>query len=320
VNWRPTATLASLKLRAELLGRARSFFAERHVMEVDTPALGRHAVTDVNIHSAQVALPGSRATLFLHSSPEYAMKRLLAAGSGDIYQIAHVFRGEESSRLHNAEFTLIEWYRCGFPMSRLMQEVAELSTALLGQMAAEPFIELSYSQAFQHTLGCEPLTTSEPQLRSLAIEHRLDAPLAARCSRDELLDWLMGSAVGPRLGSDRLCFVHRYPLSQAALARVDPDDARVALRFELYFRGIELANGFEELAEPAEQRARFEADRLERARRGLPQHAIDQELLDALAAGLPPVSGVALGFDRLLMLRLSASQISEVLPFPLDRA
>jgi lysyl-tRNA synthetase class 2 len=289
-------------------------------MEVDTPALVRHAVTDVNIHSAEVALPGSAAGLFLHTSPEYAMKRLLAAGSGDIYQIAHVFRGDESSRLHNAEFTLVEWYRCGFPMGRLMHEVAELSARLLGRMAGEAFLELSYSQAFEQMLGCEPLTASEQRLRALAIEHRLDPPLAARCSRDELLDWLMGSAVGPRLGLDRLCFVHRYPVSQAALARVDPDDARVALRFELYFRGVELANGFEELAEPAEQRARFEADRRERARRGLPQHAIDQPLLDALAAGLPPVSGVALGFDRLLMLRIAASEISQVLAFPLDRA
>jgi lysyl-tRNA synthetase class 2 len=321
VNWRPTATLPTLKLRADALRSAREFFAERRVLEVDSAALVRHAVTDVNIHSAQVMLPGSAEPLFLHTSPEYAMKRLLAAGSGDIYQIAHVFRGGESSRLHNAEFTLIEWYRCGFSMLELMQEVALLACRLLGLGPNdEGYEELSYSQAFQQHLGCEPLDAGEGQLRTLALQARLDPPLAERCSRDELLDWLMGSAVGPQLGHERLCFVHRYPLSQAALARVDPADRRVALRFELYRRGVELANGFEELADPIEQRERFEADRRERARRALPQPALDQALLQALAAGLPAVSGVALGFDRVLMQRIGASEIAEVLPFPLERA
>jgi lysyl-tRNA synthetase class 2 len=320
VSWRPSATPATLRTRADALRSAREFFAERQVMEVDTPALVRHAVTDVNIHSARVSLPGSPAPLYLHTSPEYAMKRLLAAGSGDIYQIAHVFRGDESSRLHNAEFTLIEWYRCGFGMSQLMQEVAALVTRLLGGTAAPPFTELTYQQAFRQALGCDPLHSDEAQLRILAIEHRLDPPLAQRCSRDELLDWLMGSVVGPGLGTHGLCFVHRYPVSQAALARIDPDNPQVALRFELYRDGIELANGFEELANAAEQRARFEADRRERLRRGLPAPEIDQALLEALTAGLPPVSGVALGFDRVLMQRIGASAISDVLPFPLDRA
>jgi lysyl-tRNA synthetase class 2 len=319
VNWRPTATLPTLALRAQALAMAREFFAERQVLEVDTPALVRHAVTDVNIHSAQVMLPGHPGPLFLHTSPEYAMKRLLAAGSGDIYQISHVFRGDETSRLHNAEFTLIEWYRCGWGMQQLMHEVAALVCRLLG-VAQGAATALSYIQAFQQFAGCDPLTASDDQLRSLAIEQHLDSALAGRCTRDELLDWLMGAAVGPRLGSEGLCFIHRYPVSQAALARIDPDDPRVALRFELYFHGTELANGFEELADPTEQQARFEADRQERLRRGLPAPDIDQALLDALASGLPPVSGVALGFDRVLMLRAGASAISEVLTFPLDRA
>jgi elongation factor P--(R)-beta-lysine ligase len=154
----------------------------------------------------------------------------------------------------------------------------------------------------------------------VAIAHQLDPQLAERCSRDELLDWLMGAAVGPRLGTDGLSFVYGYPAGQAALARLNADDPRVALRFELYYRGIELANGFEELADAAEQRARFEADREQRRRHALPAPEIDQALLQALAAGLPPVSGVALGFDRLLMLRAGASDISEVLAFPLERA
>jgi lysyl-tRNA synthetase class 2 len=205
-------------------------------------------------------------------------------------------------------------------MQQLMQEVAQLAAALLGLPAEAPFEALSYQQAFQRQLQCAPLTATDAALRTLAIGAALAPRLADDASRDELLDWLMGSAVGPRLGADRLCFVHSYPASQAALARLDPHDPRVALRFELYYRGLELANGFEELADAAEQRARFEADREQRRRRGLPVPDIDLALLAALAAGLPPVSGVALGFDRLLMLRSGASDISQVLAFTLERA
>jgi lysyl-tRNA synthetase class 2 len=320
MSWRPSAALETLQLRAQLLAATRRFFAARRVLEVDTPALVRYAVTDLHIHSAQVQLPGHCTPLYLHTSPEYAMKRLLAAGSGDIYQIAHVFRGDERSRQHNAEFTLIEWYRCGYSMQQLMQEVAQLAAALLGLPPEAPFEALSYQQAFQRQLQCAPLTATDAALRTLAIGAALAPRLADDASRDELLDWLMGSAVGPRLGADRLCFVHSYPASQAALARLDPHDPRVALRFELYYRGLELANGFEELADAAEQRARFEADREQRRRRGLPVPDIDLALLAALAAGLPPVSGVALGFDRLLMLRSGASDISQVLAFTLERA
>jgi lysyl-tRNA synthetase class 2 len=320
MNWAPGAALPTLRLRAELLAATRSFFAARGVLEVDTPALVRHAVTDRHIHSAQVQLPGHGAPLYLHTSPEYAMKRLLAAGSGDIFQIAHVFRGDERSALHNAEFTLVEWYRCGFSMQQLMDEVALLAGMLLALPPGSTYDAISYQQAFARELGCEPLTAPLDALRELAARHRLDQELCARCDRDQLLDWLMGSAVGPRLGAERLCFVHSYPASQAALARLDPDDARVARRFELYFRGIELANGFEELTDAGAQRARFEADREQRRQDRLPLPDIDQALLDALAAGLPAVAGVALGFDRLLMLRTGASDISAVLAFALERA
>jgi len=319
-EWRPTAPLPTLRLRAQLLGLARRFFAERHVLEVDTPALVRHAVTDLHIHSASVQLPGHAAPLYLHTSPEYAMKRLLAAGSGDIFQIARVFRGNESGRWHNAEFTLIEWYRCGFSMAQLMAEVAQLTRTLLAMAAQTPIEYLRYGQAFERELGIDPLHADDAALRTLAIAHRLDAQVACECDRDELLDWLMGSAVGPRLGAGGLCFVHHYPASQAALACLDPEDAGLALRFELYSQGVELANGFEELCEPAQQRARFERERQRRALAGLVAPAIDEGLLSALAAGLPAVAGVALGFDRLLMLRLGETSIERVLPFPLARA
>jgi len=320
VSWQPSASLATLRLRAATLATTRAFFAGRRVLEVDTPVMVRHAVTDVNIHSAQIQLPGHPAALYLHTSPEYAMKRLLAAGSGDIYQIAHVFRGDERSRLHNAEFTLIEWYRLGHSMQQLIREVAELTHLLLGLALATPYATHSYAEIFQIALGVDPLTASNADLRALTIAHKLEPQLAARCERDELLDWLMGTAIGPMLGKDGLCFIHHYPVSQAALARVDAADPRVALRFELYYRGVELANGFEELADAVEQRSRFLLDRQARARRGLPVPEIDQSLLDALTAGLPAVSGVALGFDRLLMLRTGAQQISEVLAFALERA
>jgi lysyl-tRNA synthetase class 2 len=320
MSWTPSAALPTLRLRAELLATTRSFFAARGVLEVDTPALVRHAVTDRHIHSAQVQLPGHGAPLYLHTSPEYAMKRLLAAGSGDIYQIAHVFRGDERSALHNAEFTLIEWYRCGFSMQQLIDEVALLAALLLDLPPGGAHEAISYQQAFERELACDPLTAPLPALHALAARHRLDQQLCARCDRDQLLDWLMGTAVGPRLGAERLCFVHSYPASQAALAQLDPDDPRVARRFELYFRGVELANGFEELTDAAAQRARFEADREQRRHDGLPLPEIDQGLLDALAAGLPAVAGVAVGFDRLLLLRIGASDISAVLAFALERA
>jgi lysyl-tRNA synthetase class 2 len=318
--WRPTAPLAALRLRAALLAQVRGFFSERGMLEVDTPSLVRHAVTDRHIHSARVELPGYGPPLYLHTSPEYAMKRLLAAGSGDIFQIAHVFRGSEHGRWHNAEFTLIEWYRCGYAMRQLMEEAARLTLTLLALPDETPVEYLRYRCAFERELSVDPLRAPDETLRSLAIARRLDRQLAERCDRDELLDWLMGSAVGPRLGRNGPCFVHHYPASQAALARIDPQDPRVALRFELYYRGVELANGFEELADCAQQRARFELDRAQRLAAGLPAPAIDEALLAALDAGLPPVSGVALGFDRLLMLRLGASSIEQVLPFALDRA
>jgi lysyl-tRNA synthetase class 2 len=238
VSWQPTASFEALRQRAEALTAVRRFFAARQVLEVQTPALVRHPVTDVHLHSAEVHLPGHSAALYLHTSPEYAMKRLLAAGSGDIYQIAQVFRGDESSRLHNPEFTLIEWYRCGHSMTQLMHEVAELTQLLLALPPGSPYEAVSYSQAFERELDCDPLQADETRLRQLAVSRGLTAALAARCQRDELLDWLMGCVLGPGLGLQQLCFVHRYPASQAALARIDPADPRVALRFELYSAGV----------------------------------------------------------------------------------
>jgi len=332
-TWRPTATRARLEQRASLLGRARRFFAARGVLEVDTPMLVNTAVTDVHIHSARAHLavaagsqvPDASHSYFLHTSPEYAMKRMLAAGSGDIFQICHVVRGLERGRLHNAEFTLIEWYRIGLRLDDLMSEVEALVRELLGVSGVRRAGErISYRAAFVRELGLDPFTAQLGELRSVAQQLGFTTAAAATSAdseqRDELLELLMAALVGPRLGRGALTFVHGYPATQAALARLDPHNPGTALRFELYCEGLELANGFHELASAAEQRARFEHDIEERRRRGLPTSPIDERLLAALAAGLPDCTGVALGFDRTLMLAAGATHIEEVLAFPTDRA
>jgi lysyl-tRNA synthetase class 2 len=323
-DWRPSATLDALRARAALLERAREFFAARSVLEVDTPLVVNFPVSDVHIASATVALgeertaSGTAPPLYLHTSPEYAMKRLLASGSGDIYQICHVVRGNERGRLHNPEFTLIEWYRLGFPLAALMDEVEALVRILLGEAHGPRRGErLTYREAFARELSLDPFTAPDATLLEAA--RRLGL-VSAAASRDELLEFLMGVGVGPRLGRGALTFVHGYPATQAALARPDPEDPRAALRFELYCEGVELANGFQELQSAPEQRARFERDNAERRRAGQPVRAPDERLLAALAAGLPDCAGVALGLDRTLMLALGAEHIDQVLGFPTGRA
>ncbi len=320
-DWRPGASLERLRQRAQMLAGIRAFFAEHGLLEVDTPQLVNYAVTDVNIHSAEVRWRGAgERPGYLHTSPEYAMKRLLAAGSGDIYQLCHVFRGEEQGALHNSEFMIVEWYRLGWKFEALMDEVDQLLRRQLGTAAGGPARYLSYEQAFLEALGLSPLTATDSALAECARACGFEADLIRRCERDEILDLLMASRIGPQLGRDAPVFVHRYPASQAALARLDPDDARVGLRFELYLRGVELANGFEELADPQEQRRRFAEDQRVRTARNLPVPAMDEYLLAALAAGLPPCAGVALGFDRLLMIASAAEDIAEVQAFSSARA
>jgi elongation factor P--(R)-beta-lysine ligase len=322
-DWRPSASREQLVARARLLARIREFFAARGVLEVDTPIIVNAPVSDVHIHSARVELtpaaPGSPpAHFFLHTSPEYAMKRLLAAGVGDIYQICHVARALESGRVHNPEFTLLEWYRIGFSLGQLMDEVELLVGGLLGSPAEASAERLSYREAFLRELALDPFEATTTQLAQAAAPLALSA--GAPLERDGYLELLMGSLIGPRLGKERLTFIYGYPASQAALARLDPADPRAAQRFELYARGIELANGFHELAVAAEQRARFAADNAARCRAGLPVQPLDERLLAALGSGLPDCAGVALGVDRLLMLASGASHIDQVLAFPTPRA
>ncbi len=321
-DWRPGATRQRLLQRAAMRTAMRTFFAERRALEVETPTVIGAPVTDLHLVSARVEL-GDGTPRWLHTSPEYAMKRLLAAGSGDIWQCCQVVRGgQERSRLHNPEFTLVEWYRTGGTLAAMAAETAAFVDALCVSVgaASRGFTVLEYCEALRRHAGVDPLADDEGALRAAAAQLGLDAATRRTASRDDLLDLLVALRVGPALGHGEWCALIRYPASQAALARLDPADPRLALRFELYGDGIELANGFEELLDPLEQRSRFDADNRARRARGLPELPPDERLLAALTAGLPGCAGVAVGFDRVAMLATGAQHIDEVLAFPLERA
>lgn len=323
-DWRPTAALDALKLRAELLAVARKYFADRGVLEVETPAFSTAGATDVHIESLLVDAPRLGLRGYLATSPEYPMKRLLAAGSGDIYQIARVFRDGESGRLHNAEFTLIEWYRIGFDADRLMNDVELLLAALLAARATgtawQQSIRLSYREAMRRYAGVDPFDDALDSFEAALRKRRIALPPGLGTARDAWLDLMMATIVGPELGRGGLCFIHDYPVSQAALARVRPGDPPTAERFEAYFEGVELANGFRELTDAAEQRARFVADQAVRQSADRASPPIDERMLAALESGLPECAGVALGFDRVVMIAAGAHSIDEVTAFPVSRA
>ncbi len=316
--WRPTASPAALRSRAQQLAFVRGFFAEREVLEVETPVLAQHGVTDVNLDgvAADVSAAG-RTGGWLQTSPEYHMKRLLAAGSGSIYQISKVFRNGERGRRHNPEFSMLEWYRLGYDDTALMAEVADLVCGWLG--CARP-MQVSYRDAMLAWAEVDPFEVNNQDLRRCC-EQWLEPDQIANLDRDGCLDLLMSFSVEPNLGRDTPEFIVGYPASQAALARVSEVDGHpVAHRFELYIDGLELCNGYWELVDASEQRRRFEADNRLRQQSGKPGMALDEAFLDAVEAGLPDCAGVALGLDRLLMLKLDARDIAEVLAFPFERA
>jgi lysyl-tRNA synthetase class 2 len=318
-DWRPTADVVTLRRRAAMLDATRRFFRDRNVLEVETPVVLSHTVTDVQLESLQLAANPPR---FLQTSPEYPMKRLLAAGSGDIFQICHAFRAGDRSRLHNPEFTMIEWYRLGFDLQSIMSETALLAGHLLqcaGQ-ATRPVEFIGYNEAFLRELGIDALDASQDALAAHSASCGLALQSIAGASRDDLLDFLVATRVGPRLGQGTLTCLHHFPASQASLAQLETGDPRTALRFELYADGMELANGYVELASSVEQQQRFAADQEERKRRGLSQPDMDPRLLAALGHGLPACAGVAMGFDRVAMLALGAPDIDAVMPFPWERA
>lgn len=322
-NWRPTADQAARHLRAQTLARLRQFFAERGVLEVETPLLSATGTVDPNIESFQTHYsgPGRDIPLYLATSPEFAMKRLLAAGSGPIYQICKAFRQGEAGSWHNPEFTLLEWYRPGFDHHRLMAEVDELLRGLAQERLALGGTEyLSYAEAFRRELGLDPHSAAITELQECAAGILGHALPDLGDERDAWLDLLMSHGVQPRLGLGRLTFIHDYPPSQAALARVRPGDPPLAERFELFCQGVELANGFHELTQAGEQRLRFQEEQKKRKKRYITNVPMDMHLLAALESGLPACSGVALGLDRFLLLLQGGTKLSEIMNFPIDRA
>lgn len=310
MNWKPCASIETLGARAEILISIRNFFNSRGFLEVETPLLCKTSVTDPFIQSIPAL-----ANHYLQTSPEYAMKRLLAANSGPIFQICKAFRRDELGRFHNPEFTMIEWYRPGFDHHELMNETDELLQLVLKKPAAQ---RKSYADIFIEYLNINPHFASLAELQALAREKNIS--VAAEISEpDTWLQLLMSEYIEPRIGQDRPCFIYDFPVSQAALARISPGNPQTASRFEVYYRGVELANGFHELQDADEQRKRFEKNREMRKELQLNDMKIDEFLLAALSHGLPDCAGVALGIDRLIMLALDADCISNVISFDFSK-
>ncbi len=313
-TWQPTASLAALQARAKLYSQIRQFFAQRQVLEVETPILSTACVPDVHIEPLITQVQTSELkAFFLHTSPELAMKRLLAADYGAIFQITKAFRDNEVGRWHNPEFSLLEWYRPNFTENDLMQEVDELLQFVL---ASSPFEYVKYCDLFEKKTGLHPLKSDLSTLQNYATQFNLvDVKIL---ERDACLQLIFSCQIEAQLGHNCPTVVTDYPATQAALARKKVDNPQLAARFEVYIQGVELANGFYELTDPIEQRQRFEQDLLKRRQLKQSIYPIDERFLAALEAGLPDCAGVALGLDRLLMLIIKAAHINEVLAFPID--
>ncbi|MGH8165638.1 MAG: EF-P lysine aminoacylase EpmA [Woeseiaceae bacterium] len=318
-NWRPSSPVQTAMRRARMLDTAHRFFTERNVLEVDTPLLSPTAVSDPHIESIRAELVVRPNTpYFLQTSPEYFMKRLLCAGYPDIFQICKAFRDGEAGNRHSPEFTLIEWYRRDFGLRQMMQETVDLVSALVDPRSVEfapKFVE--YRAAFEELAGVDPMRATFDALAEAAgADERLVESLGD--DRDAWLDLVLSIRVVPRFDSGRLTVLYHYPASQAALARLCADDASVADRFEVFFGDLELANGFVELRDADAQLRRFEADQVLRRKRGHPRRPLDQRLIAALRSGLPACAGVAVGFDRLLMINEMSEDIRRVQTFPFD--
>jgi len=311
-TWQPLSSVASASRRAAMLNRARAFFEERNILEVDTPMLSRFAVSDPHIESIEVALqldPGK--AWFLQTSPEYCMKRLLSAGYPDIYEICKVFRDAEAGRYHQPEFTMVEWYRLDFGLNDIMQDTLEFITTLVDAKRFDkaPML-LSHAEAFSEFAGIDSSTADiETLAAAAAADDQLKESLGDR--RDDWLDLILAEKISSKFPTDSLT-------AQAALARICPDDASVADRFEVFAGDLELANGYVELVDAKEQSSRFAADQSARNEAGKPQRPIDRAFIAALASGLPTCAGVSVGFDRVHMLNEGADNIRQVLSFAFE--
>lgn len=320
-SWQPTIAISNLKQRARLIQKLRTFFANRDILEVETPTLANHPVTDPHLTNFETRwfCPSQlkTQTLYLQTSPEYAMKRLLCAGSGSIYQICKAFRNEEHGRFHNAEFTILEWYRVNFDHWQLIDEVEAL---LIEVLQCPKATRTSYQQAFLSVLNIDPLSANLAELQACCTNLGYGNIANNESNPDTLLQLLFCEKIETTFDPDTPQIIYHFPASQAALAKLNKEDKRIAERFEVYFKGVELANGFHELSDPAEQQIRFEQDNALRSAMNLPSASTDKHLLQALEHGLPPCAGVALGVDRLLMIALGANHIEDVVSFTTPRA
>jgi lysyl-tRNA synthetase class 2 len=308
MTWRPSASLTIIQQRARVYRQIRAFFDARECLEVDTALLSPTTNTDANIESIKTSNLGQ--TFYLQTSPEFAMKRLLAAGSGSIYQIGHAFREGEKGRRHHPEFTLLEWYRIGFDYQQLIDEIERLIDEVSGEK--NHYQRVSYRQLVLDHIGID---IDKIELLSLRqkVDQLVSGTSSAALDIDQCLDLLVSLVIAPEIKG--YVFVYDYPVSQAALARVKASNSKVAERFELFYNGLELANGFSELCDSRQQRVRFEGDNNRRLAAGLEPYPIDELLLSALDSGLPECAGVAIGLDRLLMVLLGKNSIDQVLSF-----
>jgi len=313
-DWQTSASLGTIQKRAQMFYHIRAFFDVRDVLEVETPLLSKYCATEPNLHSFETRY--QHENYYLNTSPEFAMKRLLAEHKLPIYQLCKSFRVDELGPNHNPEFTLLEWYRPGFSLSQLMDELEQLINELLiGPIHIQ---RESYQGLFERHAGFNPHHVSAKQCRDCAQQHTIEQPVGLVDDVDEWLDWLLTQLILPALPNDQFTYIYDYPRSQCALARLHQNESAidVAARFELFYGEIELANGFDELTGVTEQENRFHAENLKRKQAYLPEAQIDKNFLAALEYGLPDCSGVAVGLDRLLMVCLKQKSISNVFAYP----
>jgi len=323
--WQSSLSWTNAKARAQIIQKIRHFFANKNIIEVETPLLSSGTTTDVHLEAFSTRykfLDDSNENhctpMYLQTSPEFAMKRLLASGYGCIYQITKAFRHEPYGRHHNPEFTMLEWYRIGFDHFDLMNEVSEL---LIDVLNCQPCIRMSYQEVFIKYLGIDPLEVSIDQLMTIINSKRkLEKWLEDETDIDTLLQFIFSEIIEPQIGIEAPYFIYHFPSSQASLSKISSIDARIAERFECYYRGMELVNGFNELTDGKQQELRFNNDNDNRASKGYPLMPIDNNLINALNIGLPDCAGVALGIDRLVMLALNEKHINCVLSFPIKNA
>jgi lysyl-tRNA synthetase class 2 len=321
MNWQPNISWQVAKKRAKLISLIRNFFDTKDVLEVSTPIMSAGTVTDQHLDAFKLlynqSSKGKPENKYLVTSPEFAIKRLLAAGYGDCYQLGNVFRNEPAGSHHNPEFTMLEWYRIGWNHFQLMDEVAELLQIILHCEVPD---KISYQNAFLQTCELDPLDCDSKTLIAYITKHGKYSNWLNYEGKDTLLQFIFTEFIEPTIGKDKPCFVYHFPATQAALAKINIEDERVAERFECYFKGIELVNGFHELTSAEEQLTRFITDNKIRKEQGLEEKAIDYRFIAALQHGLPACAGVALGVDRLIMLALNQQKIRDVLTFDITNA